>query len=165
MLIIIARMYDDKPKKRIDPATALQKAQNYCAYRERCQQEVRTKLYEWGLYPKEVEQIITKLISENFINEERFAKAFTSGKLRIKNWGRNKIKMMLKQLAVSDYSIKKALQEIDEDEYNVILIKVIDKKARIVKEKNEYKRKNKIAAYAMGKGFEGELVWEVVGNY
>lgn len=157
-------MYDDKPKKRTDPATALQKAQNFCAYRERCQQEVRTKLYEWGLYPKEVEQIITELISANFINEERFAKAYTSGKLRIKNWGRNKIKMMLKQLSVSDYSIKKALQEIDEDEYLEILKKIIDKKAKSINEKNEYKRKNKIAAYAIGKGFEGELVWEVMKN-
>ncbi len=163
-MIIIALMYDDKPKKRTDPATALQKAQNFCAYRERCQQEVRTKLYEWGLYPKEVEQIITELISENFINEERFAKAYTSGKLRIKNWGRNKIKMMLKQLSVSDYSIKKALQEIDEDEYLEILKKTIDKKAKSINEKNEYKRKNKIAAYAIGKGFEGELVWEVMKN-
>jgi len=155
----------EKPKLKIDPATALQKAQSFCSYRERCQQEVRNKLYEWGLFPKEVEQIISQLISDNFLNEERFAKAFASGKYRIKGWGRIKIRMMLKQLGLNDYCIKKGFAEIDEDEYEEILKKIIDKKAKSVKEKNDFKRKNKIAAYAIGKGFESELVWGVVKEY
>lgn len=150
----------EKPKLKIDPSAALQKAQSFCSYRERCQQEVRNKLYEWGLFPKEVEQIISQLIGDNFLNEERFAKAFASGKFRIKGWGRNKIRMMLKQLGLNDYCIKKGLEQIDEDEYIKFLEKLIEKKARTVKESNEFKRKNKIAAYAIGKGFEGDLVWE-----
>lgn len=154
----------EKSKLKTDPATALQKARTFCAYRERCQQEVRNKLYEWGIYPKEVEQIISQLISEKFLNEERFAKAFATGKFRIKGWGRNKIRMMLKQLGLNDYCIKKGLAEINESEYESVLKKIIDKKARTVTEKNEYKRKNKIAAYAMGKGFEGDLVWGILND-
>lgn len=153
---------EEKPKFKYDPETALQKARNFCAYRERCQQEVRNRLYEWGLYPKEVEQVIGQLISENFVNEERFAKAYATGKVRIKHWGRNKIKMMLRQLNVSDYCIKKAMAAIDEDEYTEIAKKLIEKKAKTVKEKNDLKRINKIAAYASGKGFEGELVWDLM---
>ena len=154
----------EKPKLRIDPATALKKAQSFCSYRERCQQEVRNKLYEWGSYPKEVEQIISQLISENFLNEERFAKAFASGKFRIKGWGRNKIRVMLRQLGLNDYCIRKGLDEIDEGEYRKYLERLIEKKARTVKEANEFKRKNKIAAFVAGKGFEGELVWEILND-
>jgi regulatory protein len=164
LLIIIAAMYGEKPKKRIDPVTAIHKAQSFCAYRERCQQELRTKLYDWGLFPKEVEQIIGQLISDNFLNEERFAKAFATGKFRIKGWGRNKIKTMLQQFHVTDYCIKKGLAEIDEEEYLEVLKKVIEKKARTVTEKNEFKRKNKIVAYTIGKGFERELVWGMMKN-
>ena len=153
---------EEHPKYRYDQVTALQKARNFCAYRERCQQEIRNKLYEWGLYPREVEQVIGQLISENFLNEERFAKAFSTGKFRIKGWGRNKIKLMLRQLNVSDYCIKKGLAEINDTEYEDVLKRIIEKKSHSIKEKNDFKRKNKIAAYAMGKGFEGDLIWDLI---
>ncbi len=70
---------------------ALIKAESYCAYQERCQQEVRDKLYSWGLHEVQVENVIAELIASNFINEERFAKAYAGGKFRIKKWGRVKI--------------------------------------------------------------------------
>src|ERR1700741_430415 len=80
-----------QPNKITDEKVALGKAENYCAYQERSQQEVREKLYEWGVYPSVIERIVSKLIENNFLNEERFAIAYATGKLRQKGWGRNKI--------------------------------------------------------------------------
>ncbi len=82
--------FEDKPKKKLTPAQALTRAQLACAYQERCHQEMRNKLYEWGLYPDAVENILANLITENFLNEERFAKAYAGGKFRIKKWGRTR---------------------------------------------------------------------------
>ena len=89
-------MDDPKPKKITDEKVALSKAEHFCAYQERAQQEVRDKLYEWGLWPDAVENIIVKLIGDNFLNEERFAKAYTQGKFKQKGWGKLKIKQGLK---------------------------------------------------------------------
>lgn len=149
-------------KKISDPKKALLKAQKYCAYQERCQQEVREKLYEWGVLPKVLENVIAELIIANFINEERFAKIYAGGKFRIKKWGRIKIAVKLQSKNISEYCIKKGLEEIDEEDYLETLREVIEKKARILDEKNDYLRKNKIARYAIRKGFEPGLVWEVL---
>src|SRR5688500_741234 len=111
---------DDLTPKKIritDQKQALIKARNYCAYQERCQQEVRDKLYEWGLWPEAVENIIVELITDNFLNEERFATTFAGGKFRIKKWGRVKIKLELKKRKISEYCIKQAMKEIDEKDY------------------------------------------------
>ena len=91
----------------------LEKARKYCAFQERCHQELREKLYSWLLPEKSVEQIISELISEGFLNEERFAKAFSRGKFRIKRWGKNKITNELKRRNISEYSIRKGLKEIE----------------------------------------------------
>src|SRR5476651_694137 len=120
-------MDDAKPKKITDEKIGLTKAEHYCAYQERSQQEVRDKLYEWGLYPKSVENIISQLISANFINEERFAKAYAKGKFNQKGWGKIKIKQGLKLKQVPDVLIKKALQTIDPDDYLKTLEKVLQK--------------------------------------
>ena len=91
-----------KTKKITDEKAAYVKAEHYCAYQERSQQEVRDKLYEWGLWPDAVENIISELISNNFLNEERFAKAYAQGKFNQKGWGRIKIKQALKLKKVPD---------------------------------------------------------------
>lgn len=153
---------DKKPKKKLTPNQATIKAQNSCAYQERCQQEMRDKLYEWGLYSNDVENIIANLISDNFLNEERFAKAYSGGKFRIKKWGRVKIKIELKRRKISDYCIKKAMQEIDEDEYIKTLKAVIAKKSKEIKGGKEQVRNYKIAQYALSRGFESDLVWEEI---
>lgn len=142
-------------------AQALKKAEAWCAYQERCQQEVRDKLYEWGLKPNEVEEIIARLITENFLNEERFAIAYSGGKFRIKKWGRNRIVLELKKRKISDYCIKKAMKELDED-YIQTLKKIIIKRVQEVKEKNTFRKLQKVAQYAISKGFEPELVWELI---
>lgn len=121
-------MDQQKIGKIIDEKTALSRAERYCAYQERSQQEVRDKLYEWGQYPSAVENIISKLIETNFLNEERFSKAYTIGKFRQKGWGKIKIKQGLKLKKVSEPLIKKALNNIDGDEYGEMLNRLIQKK-------------------------------------
>src|ERR1700744_2314102 len=156
----------DKPKKSkiLDEKTALTKAEHYCAYQERSQQEVRDKLYEWGLYSNVVEQVIIQLIAGNFLNEERFANAYTRGKFNQKGWGKNKIKQGLKFKRVSDPLIKKALNSINGDDYLLMLNKVIQKKATLLSEKDAYKRKYKLHQYALSRGYENDLIADVLKN-
>ena len=124
-------------KIRIGKDQAIQRIRHYCAYQERSQQEVRDKLYELGMSKSEVEEIISDLISENFLNEERFAQQFAGGHFRIKQWGRIKIKYELKKKNVSEYCIKKALAAINMSDYFATLSKLADIKFRSLKsEKN-----------------------------
>ncbi|MCF6361508.1 MAG: RecX family transcriptional regulator [Cyclobacteriaceae bacterium] len=142
------------------------KIASYCAYQERCQQEVRTKLYSYELYRDEVDELIAWLITENYVNEERFAITFAGGKFRIKKWGKFKITQALKQKAISDYCIKKAIQEIDLEDYLVTINELATKKLNeySVRVSNEYHLKNKTAKYIISKGFEPDLVWEALKN-
>jgi len=149
-----------KKEKVYTRQEALLKVSSYCAYQERTQQEARDKLYGFGLNKDMVEELISKLISENFINEERFAKTYAGGKFRIKQWGRVKIKESLKTKGLSEYCIKKGLQEINPKDYLLTLLSLIEKRQEKEKEKNEYKRKHKIAQYLVGKGYESDLIWE-----
>ena len=143
---------------------ALIKAESYCAYQERCQQEVRDKLYSWGLHEVQVENVIADLIASNFINEERFAKAYAGGKFRIKKWGRVKISIELKRRKISTYCIKKGLAEIEEEEYIKTLQKVAEVKIKATKERDSKKKKYKVMNYLLSRGFENDLVVEVVGT-
>lgn len=138
------------------------KAANYCAYQERTQQQVRDKLYSLGLRPDDVEEVLTSLITENFINEERFAKSFASGKFRLKKWGKVKIRFHLQELGLSEYCIKKGLEEIDEKEYFETLNDLVEKKLDRTNDENIYKLNWKVADYLINKGYEPELVWETL---
>ncbi|MDQ8005777.1 MAG: RecX family transcriptional regulator [Pedobacter sp.] len=150
----------EKEKKyNYDKKTALQKAANWCAYQERSQQEVRDKLYEWQMKPTEIEEIISTLISENFLNEERFALAYVSGKFKIKKWGKIKIKQGLKLKRVPEPIIKKALSSIDGDEYFETLKALFEKKQQVEKEKNAIKRQFKLVNYLYSKGYEKDLIF------
>jgi regulatory protein len=155
-------MDQQKSIKITDEKIALAKAEHYCAYQERSQQEMRDKLYEWGLYSNIVEQVIIQLISGNFLNEERFANAYTRGKFNQKGWGKNKIKQGLKFKKVSDPLIKKALNSINGDDYLAMLHKVILKKATLLSEKDAYKRKYKLHQYALSRGYENDLIADVL---
>ena len=157
-------MQEKKKIKISDPKQALSKAETYCAYQERCHQEVRDKLYEWGMWPEAVENIISELINSGYINEERFAKLFAGGKFRIKKWGRIKIRSELKKRKIVDYCIKKALQEIDEAQYFKTLKEILDRKSKEIKEKNPVIKNNKVARYAISRGFEADLVRDLMKN-
>ncbi len=149
-------------KKNYTLTQALKKAANYCVLQERCQQEVRTKLYDWGLFGEEVEQCVAELISTGFINEERYAKAFAGGKFRIKKWGKVKIKNELKQKKISEYCINKGIREINDSDYKTALKEILLKKSKELKEKNQYKKMNRLASFALQKGYESELVWNII---
>ena len=143
---------------------ATEKLKKYCAYQERCHQEVVDKLYKLGLYKNEVDQVVLNLLQENFLNEERFAEAFVSGKFRVKKWGRVKIKAHLKQKRISDYCIKKGLKQIEESDYLDTLDYWIERRLRESTETDEFKKKGKVAAYVIQKGFESGLVWETLNG-
>ena len=155
-------MDSQKTNKITDEKTGRAKAQHYCTYQERSQQEVRNKLYEWGLHTMVVENIISGLITDNFLNEERFAKAYTQGKFRQKGWGKIKIKQGLKFKKVPDVLIKKALKTIGDDEYLLMLQKILNKKEGALSEKDPNKRKYKLQQYAMNRGYEGDIVTDIL---
>ena len=158
-------MFEKKPAIKItDPHLALLKMQSWCAYQERCQQDARNKLFELGLWSEAVENIIVKLIEDNFLNEERFATTFARGKFIIKKWGRIKIKQELKQKRVGDYCLKKAMQQIDETEYMATLKKLIDSKRKLIKEKSPVKLNYKLMNYVLSKGYEKDLVFDILNN-
>ena len=96
---------------------ATKKLERYCAYQERCHKDVTSKLKEMRMIPEAIDQIITHLIQENYLNEERFAQSFARGKFNIKKWGRNRIVNELKQRHISSYNIKSAFAEIDDALY------------------------------------------------
>ena len=139
------------------------KAANYCAYQERTQQEVRDKLYSFGLYSDEVEDVLTDLITENYVNEERYARAFACGRFRLKHWGKRKITYALQQKRISSYCIDQALKEISDDEYESEIKKLINiKSSKLTGE--DYYIKNKTAQFLIGKGYESEIVWSLINE-
>jgi len=145
--------------KRIGKDQALQKLKHYCGYQERCHAEAREKLYGFGLYKPEVEEIISRLIEEDYLNEERFATAFAGGKFRMKGWGRIKIMEALKEKRISDYCIKKAMREIDEPRYNASLEKFATAKWKSLKsEKNLFIKMRKTQVHLLQKGYELHLI-------
>lgn len=154
--------FEDHKPKILDPITALRKAEKYCVYQERAQQEVREKLYSFGLHQRDTEQIISELIINNFLNEERFANAYALGKFRQKGWGKIKIKQALKLKRIPEGMIKKALLQIDLDDYLEKLKGILEKKAAVLKETEPYKRSYQLKQYAFGKGYEGNLVAEIL---
>ena len=143
---------------------ALNKIFRYCAYQERSHHEVKTKLFEYGLPSSEVNEIISHLINEGFLNEERYAKAFAGGKFRIMKWGKLKIQRELESSGVSSRNIAKGLAEIASSEYSQTLLGLVKKKSKQVDDDNIYRKKNKVARFVIGKGYEPELVWEVVND-
>ena len=152
-------------QKNIGTERALQKIKHYCACQERSHYQVKEKLYSFGLYKKEVETLLSQLIEENYLNEERYAIAFAGGKFRINHWGRVKIKYELAKNNVSEYCIKAALRSIDEKEYASSLHKLFETKMKTLKtEKNIFIKKKKLTSYLMQKGFEPALISNLLEN-
>jgi len=150
-------MNPEKPV-RLTPEQALVKARKWCAFQERCYREARLKLSEWGIWGEKAEQLIAQLITEGFLNEERYAKAYAGGKFRMKKWGRRKIIQELKKKNISEYCIRKGLSVIDEKDYLATLRTLLVKRTKEVKEANPWKRRVKIVNFLVGKGYEPDLV-------
>lgn len=142
----------------------LRRAASFCAYQERTQREVRERLNEWDVYGDEAEEIIAWLIEQNYLNEERFAKTFAGSKFRVKRWGKHKIKQHLKQRGITGYNLDQAMKEIESDDYRQTLVDLLDKKKRSLQGENPLVMKQKLVRFAIGKGYESDLIWAVLGE-
>jgi regulatory protein len=138
------------------------KLRHYCAYQERSHSEVKTKCLELGLRGEEIDEMIAALIADNFLNEERFARAYAGGKFRSQRWGRKKILAGLKQHQVSAYCIKKGMEEIDEEDYMEVLKTLAEKKYTSLKGEQYLKRQYKTTQYLLQKGYEPELISDII---
>lgn len=140
------------------------KLMQYCAYRDRSQKEVEDKLLEMRMIPEAREQIIIKLMQEDFLNEERFARSFVRGKFRIKKWGRIRIRQELKFKEISTPIIVLAMEEIDEQNYYSTLHELAEKKLNLLKEPDPYKLHKKLNDHLVRKGYEPNLVYEITAD-
>lgn len=148
--------------KPLSPDQVLDKMAKYCAYQERCVKDVTEKLKTFDLTQREKDEILDYLIDNRFVNNTRFAQAFVKGKINQSGWGLNKIRFHLMQKGIDKEIIDEALQTYDEEAYRQRLIDVLKIKAKTVNAENDFERNRKLAAYAMQKGFEANLVWEVI---
>ena len=150
------------PAKPLTPDQVLDKMAKYCAYQERCVKDVRDKLKAFDIPQTEKDKILDYLLDNRFVNDERFAKSFVRGKVNQSGWGLNKILFHLIQKGIAKETIDEALEQTDEDVYRQRLIDILTTKSKTIKGDSDFERKRKLAAYAMQKGFEGNLVWEVL---
>ena len=141
----------------------LKKVLRYCAYQDRCTQEVRNKLATFDMPASEKAKLLKLLVDEGYLDDERYASTFVRSKIHLKKWGVNKIRMSLKMKGISDEIISNALSEIDPEIYREELIKVL--KAKKINESDPYKKKAKLAQYAMQKGYEPSLVWDALRHF
>ncbi len=140
------------------------KLEYYCAYQDRCHQEVEKKLTEFRLIPQAKELILIHLIQNNYLNEQRFSQSYARGKFRIKKWGRRRIAQGLKYRNISAYNIKSAMKEIDDKDYLSTLYELASSKEKSLKEKNSYIKQQKLLQYLYRRGFELDLIREVLRN-
>lgn len=150
--------------KHLTKEQALQKLKHYCTYQERSHYEVKQKLWELGVLRGDHDELIATLIDEDYLNEERFAIQFAGGKFRMKEWGKKKILYGLREKKVSDYSIKKALAAIDEEDYMKVLSKLAEEKYNSLKDEQYLERKKKTVDYLIQKGYEYDLVNKAVSS-
>jgi regulatory protein len=155
-------LFSSAKNNKSDIREVKQKTARFCAYQERCISDVKRKLSSLQVTGEEADTIIDELIDEGFLNEERFAKVFASGKFRLKGWGRIKIYRALQAKGMQSTDIRKALDEIDETEYRQTLKTIMEKKERELTEDDFAKRKQKLINFALGRGFESEVVWEAI---
>ncbi len=147
-------------KKTYTVQEATKKLEHYCAYQERCHQEVRQKLEGMYMIPEAIDVIIVHLLEHNFLNEERFAKTFVRGKFKIKAWGRRRLSFELKKKDVSKVNINQALATIEETEYNEYFNDLAEKRVNSIKESNVFKKRKKFIDYFLYRGWESYLVYE-----
>jgi regulatory protein len=152
-----AKEFKKKEEKEYTPDEILAKLEHYCAYQERSPKEVRQKLSELGAYAEASELIYTILLGDNYLNEERFAMAFAGGKFRVKHWGRHKIRMALRKHGIGNALIEKALSEIDPDQYEATLRRLLEAKRAQVE--GDPRARQKILNYMLQAGYEQDLVF------
>ena len=143
---------------------ATERIQSFCAIQDRCQWEVEKKMKEWEISDEIIENILTDLILDKFVDEQRFSESFCRGKFRIKKWGKVKIENELKIKNISKNCINKGLLQIEKKEYMKVLKDLYIKKRDSLKDTNQFIRKGKIAKHLQQKGFESKLIWELINK-
>ena len=151
-----------QPAKPLTPDQVLDKMAKYCAYQERCVKDVRDKLKTFDIPVEEKTKILDYLLDNRFVNDERFAKSFVRGKINQSGWGVNKIRFHLIQKGIDKDIIDEAIGQTDNEVYRQRLIDILKTKSKTIKANSDFEKKRKLAAYAMQKGFEGNLIWEVL---
>lgn len=151
-----------KARSKEVPEWVMSKLRQYCAYQERCINDVRTKLSTFHLQGEMDEEIINRLIREDFVNEERYARLFAGGKFRINKWGKNKIYAALAQNGIPELFILEGLNEINQEDYLATLQKLITMQKKAITETDPEKKNKKLATFAIGRGFEPNLVRDVL---
>jgi regulatory protein len=145
--------------------TALSKAMAICSRSEHCNSDIRSKLQMWGVGETDIEGIISELTRENFINETRYAEAFVQDKFRYNKWGKVKIRDGLKMKKIPGEIIKIALDSIDEETYRKTIEDLLSVHRRLVKAKNQYDLKGKLLRYGLSKGFESDLLYDLLSGF
>ena len=149
-------------QRRINKKNLL-KIEKFCSTQERCIFDIIKKLNSWEV-KNDQNLIIEHLTKNNFLNEQRFSNTFSSGKFNIKKWGKNKISFELKKRNIKSVIIKNSLEEIDNEQYLTTIKELINKKYRIINEKDVFKKKSKTVQYLYQKGYETSLVWELLNK-
>lgn len=148
--------------RKYPPIETLDRIRVWCDMQERAHSDVRKKLRSWGVYGEEVEGIIAELIGGNYLNEERFATAFATGKFRIKKWGWRKIEAGLRQKGVSAYSMQAAKTAYEQEDHSKVLLNLLERKRATLRETDSYAVRSKLLRYAASKGYSPEEVYKAL---
>lgn len=143
----------------------IKKLESFCAYRERCESEIKQKLFQLAVDRNETDFYINYLKENNFLNEKRFVAAFARGKFNIKSWGKRKIIQELQAKQIDSKIIQQSIEDIDEGLYFLRLQDLLEKKIIKIKETDTFTLKHKLMQYAMQKGYEMELINEVFKEF
>ena len=152
-------------KKRLTKEQALQKLRFYCRYQQRCQSELKEKLFELGINKKNHHELMSELVKENCVSDERFAMAFASGRFKMKQWGRKKIQKGLNEKRVGNEIAQKALEQINKKEYMTVLNKLAKERYASLKHEQYLVRKKKTMDYLIQKGYEVDLIKDAINNF
>ncbi|MBN2520267.1 MAG: RecX family transcriptional regulator [Bacteroidales bacterium] len=142
----------------------MQKITGICSLQEKCIFDVKQKLISWKLNNLEIEEIISKLVKDNFINEKRFAVAYANDKLKFNNWGKTKIRYALKEKKISDENIQIALNNISEGFYEKIIKNELLKKYKTLKKGNQFEIKAKLLRFGASKGYEAGMLYPIIDS-
>jgi regulatory protein len=141
---------------------ALARATELCSRSEKCSFDIALKCREWQLSREESGQLIACLVQEKFIDHLRYATSFVNDKFRFNKWGKVKLAYALRQKQIEEPFIREALSRLPEDAYRKVLLDLLSAKARSVKEKDAFTRRNKLLAFALSHGFESDLASKIV---
>ncbi|HKI89572.1 MAG TPA: regulatory protein RecX [Draconibacterium sp.] len=130
----------------------------FCSRSEQCSPDVRRKILAAGHSEDDADEIVEMLGNENFLNDERYVKAYVADKFRLNKWGKIKMRYYLKGKGLPDEIIQNGLDEIDPEKYKQALLKVLKDKAKSVKKKNKFEKMGQVIRFAQNRGFEPEMI-------